>query len=54
LGLGSRDWGLWEGFRGLGRQLKRDADDEMSVIVDTGVWIDSFNPKIKTPENWKQ
>jgi len=22
----------------------------MSVIVDTSVWIDSFNPKIKTPE----
>jgi predicted nucleic acid-binding protein len=22
----------------------------MSIIVDTSVWIDSFNPKIKTPE----
>jgi len=25
----------------------------MSVIVDTSVWIDSFNPKIKTPEKEK-
>jgi len=22
----------------------------MSIIVDTSVWIDAFNPKIKTPE----
>jgi predicted nucleic acid-binding protein len=22
----------------------------MNIIVDTSVWIDSFNPKIKTPE----
>jgi predicted nucleic acid-binding protein len=22
----------------------------MSIIVDTSVWIDSFNPKVKTPE----
>ena len=22
----------------------------MSILVDTSVWIDSFNPKIKTPE----
>jgi predicted nucleic acid-binding protein len=22
----------------------------MSIIVDTSVWIDGFNPKIKTPE----
>jgi predicted nucleic acid-binding protein len=34
----------------LGGQLKRNAGDEMSIIVDTSVWIDSFNPKIKTPE----
>jgi len=22
----------------------------MSIIIDTSVWIDSFNPKVKTPE----
>jgi len=34
----------------MGRQFKRNADNEMSIIVDTSVWIDSFNPKIKTPQ----
>jgi len=34
----------------LGRKLKGYADDEMSIIVDTSVWIDSFNPKTKTSE----
>jgi predicted nucleic acid-binding protein len=34
----------------MGGKFKRNAGNEMSIIVDTTVWIDAFNPKVKTPE----
>jgi predicted nucleic acid-binding protein len=34
----------------LGRRSKKDAGNEMNLIVDSSVWIDGFNPKIKTAE----
>ena len=34
----------------MGGQSGRNTGDPMSLIVDTTVWIDFFNPKIKSPE----
>ena len=31
-------------------RLKRNAVNEMNLIVDSSVWIDGFNPKKNTPE----
>ena len=34
----------------MGRQSDRNAVNAVSILVDSSVWIDGFNPKIKTPE----
>jgi len=34
----------------MGRQFGRNAGDTMSLIVDSTVWIDFFNPKVKSSE----
>jgi predicted nucleic acid-binding protein len=34
----------------LGGRFKKNEGNEMNLIVDSSVWIDSFNPKIKSTE----
>jgi predicted nucleic acid-binding protein len=34
----------------LGRGFKKDEGNEMNLLVDSSVWIDGFNPKMKTAE----
>jgi predicted nucleic acid-binding protein len=34
----------------LGRRFKENEGNAMNLIVDSSVWIDSFNPKIKSVE----
>jgi predicted nucleic acid-binding protein len=34
----------------LGRQFEKNARNEMNLIVDSSVWIDGFNPRIRTAE----